>query len=259
MRQQPTIACIATTVVLLAGGSHATATTLSVLVTQDTFVSSGGTFSPADASADFSALGAMMIGTPIGAQDRTMLSLLSFNTAAIASSFDAEFGAGQWVVTGVGLRLGSNFAQAGVQPNNSRFNVIRPGYFEFSYSTNDAWNGAAINWNSLPAYQATTSLTPLGTFYWAADGLTNPPGNPQYSTWPLNLVAGLLADITTGDEVTLLGAPADDQVNYLFNQQTRVGAEPYLDITAVAVPEPTTLALCTAMSAVGLRRRTRRA
>lgn len=213
---------------------------VSVKVDQDTFVSS------AEPTGDFSLFGAVMIATPTATQPRTMLTLLSFDTASIRSAFDTRFGAGAWSVTSVELKVGSNFATAGVQPNNARFNVIAPGDFVIDWLGNDAWDDAAVNWNTLPSVIAAGGSTSLGTFHWNADGLVNPPGNPQYTNWSLTLAPALTADIASGGVVSLLGKPADTPVGYLFNQQTRVGAEPYLVVTAdiTPVPEPGTVALC---------------
>src|SRR5947207_12620792 len=96
-------------------------TTFSQQVEADTFVSSG------EPDSNFGIQAGMEIAGPTLAQPRTQKALLRFNTAAMHAAFDADYGAGNWAVTGVTLSLFSNYATAGVQPANSRFNKIAAG------------------------------------------------------------------------------------------------------------------------------------
>jgi hypothetical protein len=208
-------------------------TTYSQPVAADTFVSSG------QPDANFGNQGAMEIAAPTPAQSRTQIALLRFDTSALLSSFDADYGAGNWVVTSVTLSLFSNVAIAGQQPGNSRFNKIAAGFFEFDLLSNNNWSEAGITWNTLPDILPGSGNSnfsrPLGTFFWDADGDAS-------SNWTLNSDLSLLQRIYNGELVTFLGQPTvGSTVGYLTN--TRNLDPGYLNVTAVAVPEPSTLAL----------------
>jgi hypothetical protein len=217
----------------LPGAVIAQSTTYSQQVGADTFVSSG------DPNSNFGLLGAAEIAAPTGAQPRTQMTLLRFDTSPLRANFDADYGAGNWVVTGVTLSLQSSVATAGQQPNNSRFNRIAAGSFEFDLLSNNDWNEMAITWNTLPDILPgngnTNTLTPLGTFFWDATGQHN-------STWTLNVDSNLAAQIYNGDQVTIFGQPtAGSTVGYLVNT---LNLDPgHLNVTATAVPEPSTGAL----------------
>lgn len=208
-------------------------TTHSQQVEADTFVSSG------DPNSNFGLLGAVEIAAPTGAQPRTQMSLLRFDTSLLRASFDADYGAGNWLVTGVTLNLFSSVATAGQQPNNARFNKIAAGGFEFDLLSNNTWSETGITWNTLPGILPgpgnSNTLTPLGTFFWDATGQPS-------SIWTLNANSGLAAQIYNGDRVTILGQPtADSTVGYLFNA---LSLNPgLLSVTATAVPEPSFFAL----------------
>lgn len=221
-------------------------TTYSQPVEADTFVSSG------DPDANFGERGAMEIASPTTAQPRTQMALFRFDTSALQASFDADFGAGNWAVTGVTLTLFSSVATAGQQPNNNRFNRIAAGGFEFDLLGNNAWSETGITWNTLPSIlpgsNNANTLTPLGTFFWDASGEAS-------SIWTLNSDPNLAGEINSGDPVTILGQPtAGSTVGYLFNT---LNFDPgYLNVTAEAVPEPATFALVATIALVfGCRNR----
>jgi len=212
----------------------ASPTTISQVVEADTYVSSG------QPTVNFGSMGAMMIAVPTVAQPRTEESLIRFNTASIKSALDADYGAGNWTITSITLSLFSNFSTAGQQPNNSSFNKIAAGGFEFDWLSNDSWSETAITWNNLstvlPGTGANASA-PLGSFYWSADGSTS-------QNWTLSLDSNLVNDIDTGGKVTIFGQPtAGSTVGYLFNTLNNNPA--YLNVTAdvTPVPEPSSLAL----------------
>ena len=199
----------------------------------DTFVSSG------QPNANFGTLGAMEIAGPTVAQPRTEIALLRFDTTAMQASFNADYGVGSWVVTGVTLSLFSNVAVAGQQPNNSSLNNIAAGGFELDLLGNNSWSETAITWNTLPTILPGSgnpnTLTPLGSFFWNAAGAAN-------SIWTLNARQLLVDEINAGSEVTLLGQPTTGSaVGYLFN--TLTSNPGYLNVTVEAVAEPSTVAL----------------
>ena len=224
------IACL----LILSHTLSAQTTTYSQRVGADTFVSSG------QPTANFGAFGAMEIAVPTASQPRTEMSLMMFDASAMQASFNAEYGAGNWAVTGVALRLFSNFSVAGQQPNNGSFNRIAAGGFEFDLLGNNNWDESSITWNTMSTILPganNNSLTPLGTFNWAAAGASS-------STWSLSAVQPLIDEIEAGGEVTILGQPTSGStVGYLFN--TLNGNAGYLDVTVAPVPEPATTVLAT--------------
>jgi hypothetical protein len=208
-------------------------TTFSQQVGADTFVSSG------EPDSNFGIQAGMEIAGPTLAQPRTQKTLLRFNTDAMHVAFDADYGAGNWVVTGVTLSLFSNYSTAGVQPANSRFNKIAAGSFEFDLLSNNNWNEMGITWNTLsdilPGPGNNNTLTSLGTFFWDA------AGEPS-STWTLGTNPNLVNQIYNGDQITIFGQPtANSTVGYLSNTLTLNPG--FLNVTVMAVPEPSILAM----------------
>jgi hypothetical protein len=207
--------------------------TYSVGVVADTFVSSGH---PND---NFGSLGGMEIAAPTLAQPRTQMTLLRFDTSALQAAFDADFGAGNWMATSISLTLVSSLATAGLQPNNARFNKIAAGDFTIDLLSNNSWSEGGITWNTLPnilpGVGNGNTQTPLGTFFWDAVG-------SRTSTWTLNPDSILTQKISGGEQLALLGQPtASSTVGYLINARTLDPA--LLNVTAVAVPEPSIAAL----------------
>jgi len=226
--------------IILAAAPAARASTYSQPVGADTFVSSG------EPDVNFGQRGGMEIAAPTTAQPRTELILLQFNTSALQTSFDADYGAGNWAVTSLSLTLFSSVATAGQQPNNASFNKIAAGAFEFDLLGNDSWSENAITWNTLPAIlpgnNNGNTLAPLGTFFWNATGQAS-------ATWMLNDDVNLTQKILNGGLVSLLGQPAaGSTVGYLSNARTLSPA--LLNVTAEAVPEPSATALVIALLGV---------
>jgi hypothetical protein len=219
-------------------------TTYSQKVEADTFVSSG------EPDSNFGIQAGMEIAGPTLAQPRTQKTLLRFSTAAMHAAFDADYGPGNWVVTGVTLSLFSNYATAGIQPANARFNKIAPGGFEFDLLSNNSWNEMSITWNTLPDILPgpgnNNTLTSLGTFFWDAAG-------EHSSIWALGVNPNLAGHIYDGDQVTIFGQPtAGSTVGYLFNTLT---LDPgYLNVTVTAVPEPSIGALAAGFILAASRR-----
>ena len=215
-------------------------TTLSQVVSADTYVSSG------QPDQNFGTMGAMEIAVPNSTQSRTEESLIRFNTATIDSTFNADYGAGNWTINSVTLTLFSNFATGGVQPGNGSFNIIAAGGFELDWLSDNNWSETAITWNNissiLPGTGNNTSAS-LGDFYWPAAGAAS-------TTWTLGLDPNLVSDIGSGGLVTIFGQPtAGSTVGYLFN--TLNNSPAVLNVTASVVPEPSVMALV-ASSLVGL-------
>ena len=170
---------------------------------------------------------------------RAMDTVFSFNTAVdsvnaangltnginVVAAFDAQYGAGNWGVTAIDLQLSSNYAAAGIQPNNPDFNTIAAGYFSLNLLGSNP-DLTTLSWNYLQPVLASAGLSPVGTFYWPASAeLVN-----KYVTYRLTPTAELIGAIRGGN-VTLVGLAADSGVGYLFNTNTK-GTPPALLITA---------------------------
>jgi len=218
--------------VALPGSLPAQTTMLSQVVDMNTFVSSG------QPTVNFGTMGAMEIAVPTVAQNRTEESLIQFNTGTPESEFNADYGVGNWMVTGVSLKLYSNFATAGQQPGNTSFNQIAAGGFELDWLSDNNWSATAITWNNIASVLPGTgnnALDSLGDFNFLASG-TSP------NTWTLGLDPNLLSEITSGSPVSIFGQPtAGSTVGYLFN--TLNNNPPVLNVTVAPAPEPTTWAL----------------
>ncbi len=180
-------------------------------------------------------LGAMEVAAPTSSQDTTEEAMFSFNAASIASQLNAEFPHG-WTVTSISVTLNSNNPTAGVQPNNSRFNVIDPGLFQLSWLSNNGWqSGVSYNTlsNYLPGSGNSNQEQLLGTYYYFADGTST-------LAWFLNSSSGIVNEILSGGEISILATPGDTiagQVGYLFNTNVK-GDPPVLTVTAEATPVP---------------------
>lgn len=260
-------AAIATALISQANMASA-ATTLSVEALADTFLTNDTRY----INNNMSSYGAMMISSPQAdlvqgiSQVRTMENLVAYNTAAIKSGFDAQYGANNWHVTDVQLKWYTNFDIEGVPANNNQFNVPHSGYFGISYLSNDSWftpasvgltglTNANLTWNSVyaagGAYSGLfSSQVSEGSFYYPAgsyNGTTDCYSVPDSCApryWDLSLSASLVSDILAGDYLSFHGYAADDQVVYLVNQLTKPGAHPQIFISAAsgsaiaAVPLP---------------------
>jgi hypothetical protein len=206
--------------------------TISQGVDENTYVSSG------QPTMNFGTLGAMEIAAPTGAQSRTEEALLQFDTSAIESGFNSDFGAGNWAVTSVTLKLFSNVSTAGTQPGNSSFNKIAAGQFELDWLSDNNWSQTAVTWNNLPSLLAGTGgnlQDSLGDFNWLANGASS-------TTWSLGLDGNMVSDIEGGGGLTIFGQPTSGStVGYLFNTPLMNGA--VLSATATALPEPSTIVM----------------
>ena len=236
------------------------ASTLSVEAISDTFLTSYS----AQANSNMSSYGAMMISSPQAdlvqgiSEVRTMENLVAYNTAAIKSGFDAQYGAGNWHVTDVQLKWYTNFDIQGVPANNNQFNVPHAGFFGVSYFSDDSWfnpatagptglTNANLTWNSVYGaggvysnlfagqQAAGTFFYPTGTVNGTTDCFSVPDScAPRF--WDLSLASGLVNDILAGDYLSFHGYAADDQVVYLINQLTKPGAHPQIFVSAEAGP-----------------------
>jgi len=168
-------------------------------------------------------------------------SVLQFGLSGAMSSFDTQFGPGQWNIQSVTLQL------TAIPPNNAIFNASSAGQFSISWMQNDSWTEGT----GTPMAPTTTGITfstlnnflsagdeALGTF--SFNGATS--GNVTYT---LGLTPSFSAEILSGSTVSLRMFAADSTVSGLFDSRSfnTASARPSLTITAVPEPSPLTLSL----------------
>ncbi|HVM59494.1 MAG TPA: PEP-CTERM sorting domain-containing protein [Verrucomicrobiae bacterium] len=195
-----------------------------------------------------------------GIQEGLLDSFLQFNVATDITAFNGAFGAGQWTISSVTLAL------TATSPNNADFNY-GAGAFAVRWIGNNAW----LEGTGTPSSPGNTGITysqessilnagvdeSLGTFNY--NGATS--GQMKLA---LGLPGGFTSEVSTGSLVSLyMTATPGSTVGFTFNSRnfTSSSAWPMLDITAVAIPEPATVALvglsCAVLAATNRRRRNR--
>jgi len=213
--------------------------------TVDAFVR---TASPAS---NYGAAGALMVAgsaSGIGAFE----SLVKFNLSGAKTQFDTQYGSGNWTISAVTLRLAGNVSTQG--GTSSNFPAINAGNFTVTWTANDTWTEGAgtpaapgasgVSFNDLTSLGGISDLS-LGTFSFT------PPGNNVAITWTLPAMpSSFTADLAAGGDVSLLFAPGDTTVAYLFNSRSygTSANRPLLSVTAV--PEPSAASFI--MAAAGL-------
>ena len=214
----------------------------------DAFVTTGSDGSLS--SSNFGGAGALAVGAS-GLPQGEFQSVLQFSLAGAESSFNAQFGAGNWTVQSVTLQLMS------APHNNAIFNNIAPGMFGISLMQNNSWvegtgTGGAptsdgISFNSLfGTYVNSAADQSLGSFNF-------PGGSTGENSYSLGLSSGLIADALSGNNLSLRLFAADSSVSYLFDSRTggsSAAFHPSITIEATAVPEPGTLTLCAVALAI---------
>ena len=159
--------------------------------------------------------------------------VMRFDPAAARGAFDAEFGAGNWSVTGASLRLGTS------PPNNAFFNPNVAGPVSVRWMQNDTWlegsgsPGApttdGVTFNTLPTFLSTND-EPLGTFQF-------PGGNSGTNTYALSPSSGFGADVLAGNLVSL-HVTAGPGTSYLFGSRSAPNDANRTVLTIQAIPEP---------------------
>jgi hypothetical protein len=214
---------------------------------------------------NYGAAGALSVSGPIatntmGQQEGLLDSFLQFNVTNVVNSFNASFGAGQWAISSVTLTLTAQ------SPNNTIFN-FGTGTFQVNWIGNNSW----LEGTGTPASPTTNGIT-----YAQEPSILNPSVDESLGTFNYNgatsgqaklnfgLPSGFTSEISTGGLVSFyMTATTNSTVGFTFNSRnfTTAADWPMLDITAVAVPEPTTAALlglsCMSLAAIGRRRRNR--
>jgi hypothetical protein len=197
------------------------AVTVSLEPVADAYLSS------ASASQNFGNAGALVLSgsaTPT----RQFQSILRFDLATVKAAFDTSYGAGNWSLSGLSLKL------TAVTPNNVNFNPNTAGNLSLQWLTTDTWTESGITWNGLPGV-VSGGTESLGTA--AYDGSLG-----SY-TFTLTPSSGFLADALAGKSASILLSAADPATSLVVNSRnfSTVGNRPSLTLTAT--PEPSRLVL----------------
>jgi hypothetical protein len=232
----------ATLALLLALPAYAATFTLNP--SADAFVTTGPTANLT--GNNYGGAGALSIAAP-GLSQGQFQSVLQFGLSGAKTSFDTQFGAGQWSIQSVTLQL------TATAPNNGIFNSSAAGQFGISWMQNDSW----IEGAGTPAAPTTTGITYTsltGTFMGGADEnlgtFSFAGGTSGNSSYTLALTPLFSADVLAGKTVSFRLFAVDTAVSYLFDSRTfgTTSFRPVLSI--VAVPEPGTLSLLAACAAL---------
>lgn len=219
----------------LALSAHAATATLNP--SADGFATTGPT---ANLSGNnYGGAGALSVAAP-GLPQGEFQSVLRFDLSGVKTSFDTQFGAGQWTIQSITLSL-----TATSPAPNPIFNSSAAGQFGISWMQNDSWaegsgtpispTTTGITFSTLPSFTSAGDEA-LGLFSFAG-------GTSGTAAYNLNLTSGFDADATAGSLVSLRLFAADSAVSYLFDSRSfgTTSVRPLL--TVVAVPEPGSLAL----------------
>jgi len=229
-----TTVAVATLALFLALTAQAATFTLNP--SADAFVTTG---SAANFSGNnYGGAGALSVTAP-GLASGEFQSVLRFDLSGAKTSFNSQFGAGQWSIQSITLSL------TATAPNNAIFNSSATGQFGISWMQNDSWTEGA----GTPAAPTTTGITfsTLPSFTGAGDEALGTfsfvGGTSGTAAYNLSLTSGFDADATAGNLVSFRLFAADSAVSYLFDSRSfgTTGFRPLL--TIVAVPEPGALSL----------------
>ena len=225
----------------LAGVSDVTAQiTVSNTPVADAFVRS------ADPAGNYGGAGALEVSGFIatnasGVQQGQFDSFMRFDVSSEVATFNSNFGTGNWAISSAALKL----TEVGA-PGNAVFNR-GVGQFQVQWIANDSWlegtgNPGATTTNGIVFNDEASVLSGgqslLGTFSNAgANGLRN---------LSLGTPSAFINDITAGGLVSFyLDPTTNSTVGFNFNSRSlgTASSQPFLVLTAVAIPEPTTLGL----------------
>ena len=202
----------------------------------------------ADPTHNYGAAGALAVSGSIatnptsGLQQGLLDSFLQFNVAGDITTFNTIFGAGQWTITNVTLVVTAQSA------NNADFNY-GSGSFEVRWIGNNSW----LEGTGTPMAPGSSGIT-----YSQESSILNPGVDQSLGTFTYNgatsgqvkLLLGsatsFISDLSTGTLASLyMTATPGSMVGFTFNSRNfgTSSAWPMLDVTAVAIPEPSTITL----------------
>ena len=197
----------------------------------DAFVTPGPTGNLSNNN--YGGAGALSIAAP-GLSQGEFQSVLQFGLSAAKTSFDAQFGVGQWTIQSVTLQL------TATAPGNPIFNSSAAGQFSVSWMQNDTWTEGT----GTPQTPTTAGITfaTLSNFVSGADELLGTYGfngaTNGNATYTLNLTPSFSADILAGGTLSLRMFAANNSVSYLSDSRNFGGASVRPLLTVTAVPEP---------------------
>ncbi len=179
------------------------ATSVSMNPIADAFVTTGASNNLRDNNYGATGiLGTAASGKPQG----EFQSVLKFDLAAARTTFDSQFGAGQWTIQSLTLQL------TAAPSNNAILNTPSAGQFNISWMQNDSWvegtgtpsapTTDGITFNTLQSTFIGPGDEAVGTF--SFDGSTS--GAKTYS---LTLTSGLTADALAGNVISFRTSAAD--------------------------------------------------
>lgn len=161
-------------------------------------------------------------------------SFIRFNTAAMATSFNASFGTNNWGISSVRLRVTET-----ATPSQTLFNR-GVGAFEIRWIANDNWTEGTGN----PTTPATSGIvhaneaTLLNNLTDASLGIFTNAGADVSQSFPLALPTLFMTDLKAGGEVGLFLTALDAGIGFTFDARSfgTVAARPYLEVTALPKP-----------------------
>ncbi len=210
----------------------------------DAFVTSANT------SGNYGAAGAVAVSAP-GLAKGELQTLMMFDFSSAKSAFDAEYGAGQWTVDSVSLRL------VAANPGNPIFNSSAAGTISVRWFDDDSWlegsgtpasvGASGVNFGSLAAL--------FGSGTRSAGSLAFGGGTSGANVITLSS-AGLLADIMAGSTGSLNFLAGDGAVSGVFNSRNFNSSANWPVLSVTVIPEPSTgLLMLGGTLLAGLRRR----
>jgi hypothetical protein len=208
----------------------------------DSFLATGSPTNPAGndlTGLNYGAAGILVVA-PAASTNGEFQSVIQFDLSGATNLFNATYGASNWIVSGISLRLTSNYGATGDVPDNSLFPTISGGQFVIEWLSNNNW----VEGTGKPKQPTTDGVTydSLTTLLSGAHDIlcTNtysPPGDNVPVTYSLPLNTNLVNEVMQGGDVALLFYAADDQIAYLFNSQNFGGNnEPLIHVTASPTP-----------------------
>lgn len=200
---------------------------------------------------NYGGAGSVAVAAP-GLPNGEFQSVLRFDTSGAVASFDSTYGAGQWTITGVTLRL------TAASPNNAMFNSpAAAGQFAATWMANDGWTEGT----GTPVAPATTGVT-FATLPGFLGGSDESLGTYSFSgatsgavVYTLGLTPGFTADLGAGGQVSLRLSAVGSTIAALWNSRNNSNASLRPELAITAVPAPSTILLLAGGAAIGMRRR----